>query len=279
MDKQNLKALLIGNFSLKRLIRSMFLIVILVYIGITLFVYFYAEKIIFQPQKSSYSDTNQIIKLDSSSGAKISAVYLPNVDVHYTILFSHGNAEDIGTSSPTLESIKAMGFSVFAYDYQGYGTSSGIASEENSYRDAESAYNYLVNNLNVPPNRIIALGRSLGGAVSVDLAHKQKLGGLIIESSFVSAYRVITRVPLFPFDKFKSLSKIKKVNCPVLIMHGTKDEVISFWHGEKLFQEANEPKQSLWVENAGHNNLFARSENRYKQALDEFMKLIENEKL
>lgn len=171
-----------------------------------------------------------------------------------------------------------MGFSVFAYDYRGYGTSSGTASEENSYQDAEAAYDYLVNNLSVPANRIIALGRSLGGAVAVDLAHRRQLGGLIIESSFVSAYRVITKIPVFPFDKFKSLSKIKKVNCPVLVIHGTRDEVVPFWHGEKLFQEANEPKQSLWVEGAGHNNLFARAEERYEKALVEFVSLIESKK-
>lgn len=278
MDKQNLKALLIGDFSLKRLVRSMLLIVIIIYVCISVFVYFYAEKIIFQPQPSSYQDTNQIIKLDSGDGGKISAIYLNNPSARYTILFSHGNAEDIGSSLPTLESIEAMGFSVFAYDYRGYGTSSRTPSEENSYRDAETAYDYLVNNLGVPAHRIIALGRSLGGAVAVDLAHRRQLGGLIIESSFVSAYRVITKIPVFPFDKFNSLSKIKKVACPVLVIHGTRDEVVAFWHGERLFQEAGEPKQSLWVEGADHNNLFARAEDRYKQALVEFVTLIENNK-
>ena len=279
MDKQSLKALLIGNFSLKRLIRSMFLIVILIYVSLSLFLYFYAEKIIFQPQKSSYQDTSQIVKIDSGEGGKISAVYLNNPDARYTMLFSHGNAEDIGTSLPVLESIKTASFSIFAYDYRGYGTSTGTASEENSYQDAEAAYNYLVNNLDVPADRIIALGRSLGGAVAVNLAERRQLGGLIIESSFISAYRVPTKIPVFPFDKFKSLSKIKKVKFPVLVIHGTKDEIIPFWHGEKLFQEAGEPKQSLWVEGADHNNLFAGAEAQYNQALVEFVTLIENNKM
>jgi fermentation-respiration switch protein FrsA (DUF1100 family) len=256
----------------------MFLIVILAYVGLSVIVYFYAEKIIFQPQLSSYRDTNQIIKLDSGDGEEISAMYLANPTARYTILFSHGNAEDIGMSLPTLESIKGMGFSVFAYDYRGYGTSSGTASEENTYRDAEAAYDYLVNNLGIPANQIIALGRSLGGAVAIDLAHRQQLGGLIIESSFVTAYRVITEIPVFPFDKFKSISKIKEVHCPVLVIHGTKDEVVSFWHGERLFEVAVEPKLALWVDGAGHNNLFATVEGQYKQALGEFVTLIENQK-
>jgi abhydrolase domain-containing protein 17 len=275
VDKHKLKRALVSNPTLKRLVYSVFLIIILAYLGIFFYSYFYAEKIIFQPQPSSYRDTNQIIKLDSGDGVKISAIYLPNPDAPYTILYSHGNAEDIGQLLPTLEDIKRMGFSVFAYDYRGYGTSAGTSSEENAYRDEDAAYDYLVNNLGVPAKRIIALGRSLGGAVAVDLAHRRELGGLIIESSFVTAYRVLTGIPLFPFDKFKSISKIKEVRCPVLVIHGKNDEVIAFWHGEKLFQEANEPKLSYWVEGAGHNNLFEVAGDRYGQVLRYFVALIE----
>jgi hypothetical protein len=275
VDKHKLKQLPVGSFTLRRLIHTIFLIAILVYLGVFLCAYFYAEKIIFQPQPSSYRDTNQIIKLDSGDGVKISAIYLPNPDAHYTILYSHGNAEDIGQLLSLLSEIRAVGFSVFAFDYRGYGTSSGTPSEENAYRDEDAAYHYLVESLGVPPNRIIAMGRSLGGAVAVDLARRRQLGGLVIESSFVSAYRVMTQIPLFPLDKFKSISKIKEIRCPVLVIHGKRDEVIPFWHGERLFQEANEPKLSLWVESAGHNNLFEVAGNRYGQGLRDFVALIE----
>jgi fermentation-respiration switch protein FrsA (DUF1100 family) len=274
VDNHKLKRLSLSSPTLKRLVYSALLITILAYLGMFLFSYFYAEKIIFQPQPSSYRDTNQIIKLDSG-GVKISAIYLPNPDARYTILYSHGNAEDIGQLLSTLEEIKGMGFSAFSYDYRGFGTSAGTSSEENAYRDGDAAYDYLVNNLGVPANRIIALGRSLGGAVSVDLAHRRELGGLIIESSFVSAYRVLTGIPLLPFDKFKSISKIKNVRCPVLVIHGKNDEVVAFWHGEKLFREANEPKLSYWVEGAGHNNLYEVAGNGYEQALLDFVALIE----
>jgi fermentation-respiration switch protein FrsA (DUF1100 family) len=237
-------------------------------------VHYLAEKIIFQPQPSSYKDTNQIIKMNSS-GVSISAIHLHNPEAHYTILFSHGNAEDIGNALPTLEKVKSMGFSVFAYDYQGYGTSLGSPSEENAFKDVKAAYNYLVNNLGVSPDRIIAYGRSLGGAVAVDLAQRHPLGGLIVESSFVTAYRVVTKIPLFPFDKFKSISKIKQVRCPVLVIHGKRDEIIPFSDGEKLFLEANEPKLSYWVEEAAHNNLLRIAANGYEKALWDFVALIE----
>lgn len=262
--------------SFKSLIVYIFIPLILIYLGVSLLVYFIAEKIIFQPQFSSYRDTNQIIKLNSANGTQISAVYLNNPEAHYTILFSHGNAEDIGTALPTLEKLKSAGFSVFAYDYQGYGTSSGVPSESNAYADIEAAYNYLLNNLNVPPERIIAHGRSLGGAVALDLASKQPMGGLIIESTFVSAYRVMTQVSLFPFDKFKNLSKIKRVRCPVLVIHGRRDEVIPFWHGERLFEEANELNTFFWVDAAGHNNLMRIAGNDYEKALLEFGAFIKS---
>jgi hypothetical protein len=249
------KWLTVGEFSIKRLIRSMLLIPIFVYFGVFFILYFFADNIIFQPQSPSYRDTNEIVKLDVGGGEKISAIHLKSQDSRYTILFNHGNAEDIGTTRETLERLRSMEFSVFSYDYRGYGTSSGQASESNSYQDADAAYRYLVDDLQIAPNKIIVLGRSLGGAVAVDLASRRVVGGLIIESSFVTAFRVVTHIPLFPFEKFNSLSKIGNVRCPVLVIHGKKDEVIPTWHGERLFQEANVPKLSLWVDGAGHNNL------------------------
>lgn len=118
-------------------------------------------------------------------------------------------------------------------------------------------------------------GRSLGGALAIDLAARKPLGGLIVESSFVSAYRVVTRFSIYPFDKFKSLAKIGSARCPVLVIHGTKDEVISFWHGEKLFAAANQPKQSYWVEGAGHNDLMDVAGSGYGEAMKRFVAGIE----
>lgn len=266
---------MVGKFSAKRLIRAMLLIPIFVYLGIFLFAYFSADKIIFQAQPSSYKDTDEIIKLNVGDGGTISAIYLNNPGSYYTILFNHGNAEDIGRSRQTLDNLKAMGFSVFSYDYRGYGTSSGKASETNSYQDADAAYRYMVENLQIPSVKIIVLGRSLGGAVAVDLASKREVGGLIIESSFVTAFRIMTHIPLFPIDKFNSLSKISELKCPVLVIHGTKDDLIPLWHGERLFLEAKGRKLSLWVEGAGHNNLYETAGNDYKKTLNEFIAIIE----
>jgi hypothetical protein len=276
VNRQKLKRPSGDDITPKHKVLSVLRTIVLVYLGIFLFAYFYADKMIFQPQPSSYGDSRQIIKLESGDDATIAALYLPNPDARFTILYSHGNAEDIGQLLPMLEDIKGMGFSVFAYDYRGYGTSSGTPSEESAYKDQDAGYGYLVGNLGIPANRIITLGRSLGGAVAIDLAQRKQLGGLIIESSFVTAYRVLTRIPLFPFDKFTNISKIKDVRCPVLVIHGKQDEVIPLWHGERLFQGANQPKLSLWVEGAGHNNLFEVAGSRYGQVLRDFVTMIEN---
>lgn len=255
---------------------SLITTVLIVYIFLGLFAWWGAEALIFQPPPSSYQDDDEHVKLQSGDET-ITAVHLANPDARYTLLFSHGNAEDIGHLSPLLKVIRSWGFSVFAYDYRGYGTSTGRPSEEGAYKDAEAAYRYLVEELDVQPEHIIAHGRSLGGATAVEIASQNPVGGLILESSFVSAYRVMTQWKLYPFDQFENLSKIDQVDSPVLVIHGKQDRVIPFWHGQKLFEQAPEPKQSLWVNTAGHNNLFQQAGDRYREALNQFISLIEQE--
>jgi fermentation-respiration switch protein FrsA (DUF1100 family) len=276
VDKKRIKKLLVGDFTLKRLVRSLILIPVLVYVGIFFYGLFYADTMIFCPPPASYRDNEKIIKLKSGD-SYISAVFLPAPNARFTILFSHGNAEDIGLNVEYSESLRRLGFSVLSYDYSGYGTSSGTPSEENTYRDVDAAYDYLVNDLQIAPQQIIAFGRSLGGAVAVDLASRREIGGLIVESSFVTAYRVMTRVALFPIDKFKSISKMSQIRCPVLVIHGTKDKTIPLWHGEKLFEEASTPKLPLWVDGAGHNNLLYIAGSRYGKTLHDFAQIIESQ--
>jgi len=245
------RRLLIGKFSVKRLIGS----IILVYMSLLLYIYLCSDRMIFQPQRPTYQDGAEILKIETEDGAHLSALYLSNANAEFTILYSHGNAEDLGDTRLFLEIFRKQGFSVFAYDYRGYGTSEGTPSEKNAYRDVEAAYKYLVETLEVPPKRIIAHGRSLGGALAIHLACREQIAGLILESSFVTAFRVITRVPLAPFDKFRNIDKIEHVQCPVLVIHGTDDQIVPLWHGQSLFEQANEPKLHLWVEDAGHNDV------------------------
>ncbi len=240
------------------------------YLLLGLFAYFRAESMIFQPQKLNFKDDSSIIKLITPNGEKISAKFFKNVNADFTILFSHGNAEDIFNSSPFFEDLSESGFNVLAYDYRGYGSSEGKPSEKNAYEDIETAYNYLVNELKIAPEKIIIHGRSLGGSVSVDLAFRQICGGLIVESSFVSAFRVMTNFKIFPFDKFESINKIQNVKCPILFIHGTNDKLIPAWHSQKLFEKASAPKEIYLVENAGHNDVEHIAGKKYFEVILKF---------
>jgi fermentation-respiration switch protein FrsA (DUF1100 family) len=265
-----IKSLVIGELSWKRIIRSLLLIPIAVYVGLFMLAWLFPDKVIFQPQPSFYKDDASITKLRTSDGETISAKFYENDDAEFTILFSHGNAEDIGSIEPFVLELQESGFSVLTYDYRGYGTSEGSPSEGNTYRDIDAGYGYLVETRKVPPEKIIFHGRSLGGGVAVDLASREVVGGLILESSFTSASRVLTNIKIIPFDRYENIDKIRAVKCPVLVIHGRQDWTIPFHHREKLLAAANEPKSYLWIDDAGHNDLFSKAKVRYIEAIRGF---------
>jgi abhydrolase domain-containing protein 17 len=268
--KSLLRKLLIGNFAIRRLIGS----VVFIYVFITGGAYFFSDRMIFMPQRHDYNDHNRFVRIKTLDGTQISACYLPNPRAEFTMLYSHGNAENIGDLYDLFESFHDNGFSVFAYDYHGYGANNGKPSEKNSYQDIEAAYLYMVNNLKIPSDRIVVLGRSVGSGPATHLACHEKVAALILESPFVSAFRVLTKIPLLPFDKFNNISKIKYVHCPVLVIHGTDDNIIPLWHGEKLFKAANQPKYNFWVEGAGHNDLTFKAGDNYWRAIKNFVGTI-----
>jgi abhydrolase domain-containing protein 17 len=137
--KRTLNRLLWGDLTLERLMRSF----LFIYLALGIFAYFFSEHLIFQPQPTTYQDTPEILKLETPDRIQLSALYLPNPKATYTLLYSHGNAEDLGDIRPILEDLRKAGFSVFAYDFRGYGTSQGAPSEQKSYLDIETAYSYL----------------------------------------------------------------------------------------------------------------------------------------
>lgn len=194
-----------------------------------------------------------------------------------TLLLSHGNAEDLGDDRFGLEELRRAGFNVFAYDYEGYGTSDGKPSEQAAYRDENAAYDYLTATLGIPPQNIILYGRSVGSGPAVHIAARRPAAGLILQSPFVSAFRVLTRIPLLPFDKFPNYKDIRRVHSPLLIIHGDSDTVIAPWHGKKLFQLANEPKKYLSIPKANHNDLEMVGGKVYYAALQEFAAFLSAE--
>ncbi len=267
---KNLKKVLVGEFSWRRLLRS----TVIIFLIVIIFGLSCADEIIFHPPRAGYTDDANVIKLTTADGKMISAMYFARPGAEFTILFSHGNAEDIGQNREFFRLLNEWGFSVFAYDYHGYGTSQGRPSEKNVYLDADAAWRYLIDDLATEPNRIIAMGRSVGSGAAVYLATGTKPAGLILESPLTSVFRVVTRIGILPFDKFDNMAKITHVHCPVLIIGGEADKVVGIWHPKALYEKANEPKQHLWVPAAGHNDLLWVAGDRYREALDEFVRLI-----
>jgi hypothetical protein len=263
-------------------LRFLILLAILGYGGLVLLALM-SDRVIFQPHSAGYrledlapAGLTGVQPLTFASGQfQLAAVYLPNPSARYTLLVSHGNAEDLGDDLPLLAEFHRAGFAVFAYDYRGYGASGGASSGKSLYADVEAAYQYLTGNLHVAPDRIIVFGRSLGCAAAIHLAGIHSVAGLIIEAPFLSAFRVLTRIRLLPWDRFNNAAAIRRVHCPVLIIHGRSDEVVPWWHGEHLYQLANSPKRNLWVDGAGHNDVLMVAPQRYFAAVKEFLPLLD----
>ncbi|MCL5260187.1 MAG: alpha/beta hydrolase [Gammaproteobacteria bacterium] len=236
-------------------LKIIFSTLVLSYAVLFLFAYFFSDGMIFFPPRAGYKATKEFVQLKTATGDSIFAVYLPNPNAKYTVIISHGNAEDIGYTIPFLRKFQEHGFAVLSYDYPGYGHSSGRPNEVGCYAAVNAVYQYAINDLKIPPTRIISYGRSLGGAMALDLAIHHPVAGVILESAFTSAFRVATRIKIFPIDKFNNLRKIKSLKYPLLVIHGEHDNIIAFWHGQKLFAKAPLPKKSYWVKNSNHNDV------------------------
>ncbi|HYJ81008.1 MAG TPA: alpha/beta hydrolase [Longimicrobiaceae bacterium] len=249
-------------------------VALLAYAAFALLAWLAADRLMFQPQRAGYGDSPGLVRIPVD-GDTLAAVWLPNPEARYAVLFSHGNAEDIGDDLPFLAAMRDAGFSVFAYDYRGYGLSTGRPSERRSYRDGAAAYRHLTGVLGVPPQRVIVHGRSLGGGVAAALASREPVAGLVLESTFTSVFGVSPGVRLFPFDRFRSQARLARVQAPVLVIHGTRDDIVPFRHGERLFRAAREPRHRLWVEGAGHNDLSSVAGASYWTALRGFAAAID----
>jgi fermentation-respiration switch protein FrsA (DUF1100 family) len=261
------KRWVVGELSWRRWLRSL----VIVYAMLLGYGCLCTDRLIFPRPPVSYRDDPGVIKITSADGTRLSARWLPNPEARYTLLYTHGNYEDLGELAPMLEYLRELGFSVFSYDYRGYGTSEGgTPRERDIYADQRAAFRHLVDVLGVPASNVIAHGRSVGCAAAVDLATREPLAGLVVESGFVSAFRVQTHIPLLPIDKFRNLARMPRVRCPVLVLHGTADRVIPTWHGRKLYAAAPGPKTNLWVAGAGHNDLVSVAGADYGKALRAF---------
>lgn len=230
-----------------------------------------STKLLFPAPSPSYDTTLPgLAMIPGAEGLRVAALYRPNPQAKHLLLYFHGNGEDLGAIAPHVEELAAHGFAVLAVDYPGYGLTGGKASEAGFYAAADAAYRHATGTLGWAPERIVVEGRSLGGAAAVWVASREKVGGLILQSAFVSAYRAKIDVPLLLGERMPSLERMETVRCPVLVIHGFDDGLIAWSHGRRLYEAAPGPKRCLWVPEAGHNNLRRVAGASYWRALTEF---------
>lgn len=200
--------------------------------------------------------------------------WLPHPRARYTLLYSHGNAEDLGQLLPLLQELRGLGLSILVHDYPGYGQSDGQPNRWNASASAGRAY-ALLRAWGVPPERLVLFGRSVGGGPTVELAQAWPARALILESTFMSVQRVRFPWRIYPFDAFDSVAGVAKLRWPTLVIHGTQDELIPFSHGQGLYAAAAGPKRHLWVEGAGHDDLALVAGPRWAMAIARFLADLE----
>ncbi len=258
---------------------------VVIIIGLVLaLVYFSQDRMIFYPVSELVVTPAEIgllfedVSIEVTDAENIHGWFVPAVPdsgasgSSKTILFFHGNGGNISHRLETISFLAEMKADLLIIDYRGYGRSDGSPSEDGMYADAEAAYRWLTESKGVLPADIILFGRSLGGAVAINLASRFKCGGLIVESSFTSIPDMGRLVyPFLPVSwlaryQFDSISGIRGIQCPVLVTHSPDDDMIPFRMGKALFENAPEPKQFVPL-TGGHNDLGYLDNPFYREAV------------
>ena len=188
------------------------------------------------------------------------------------LIHFHGNAGNVSHRLAEASALSAAGFDVLLFDYRGYGRSTGRPHEEGLYHDARAALAAVRERRGVDPSRIFYLGESLGGAVALALALERPPRGLVLQSTFTGirdmARRHYALVPAFLIpDAYPSLARISRLRAPLLVIHGERDLIVPFSHGQRLFAAAPEPKRWHPVAGAGHNDLLSVAGSGYAAAI------------
>ena len=216
------------------------------------------------------------VSFQTSDGVSLSAWWIPAQSPRGVLLFCHGNAGNISHRLDSIRIFNRLGLNTFIFDYRGYGESGGRPSEEGLYRDAEAAWQHLLQRKGANPEYVIVFGRSLGGAVAARLSRTHRPRALILESAFISLQEAARdRFPgfladLFVPDQHPTLRNLTAAQCPVLIIHSRDDEIVPFRHATALYAAAPNPKDFLEIRGS-HNVGFLQTLPLYEAGLDSFL--------
>ncbi|KAH7554425.1 hypothetical protein ACOSQ2_028535 [Xanthoceras sorbifolium] len=221
-----------------------------------------------------------VLKMDTKRGNQVVAVYIKNPTARLTVLYSHGNAADLGQMYELFYELSLhLRVNLMGYDYSGYGQSTGKPSEQNTYCDIEAVYRCLEEKYGVKEEEVILYGQSVGSGPTLDLATRlPRLRAVILHSPIMSGLRVMYPVKrTYWFDIYKNIDKIPFVDCPILIIHGTADDVVDWSHGKQLWELCKDKYEPLWIKGGNHCDLELYPQ--YIKHLKKFISAIEKSHL
>ncbi|MBW2261221.1 MAG: alpha/beta hydrolase [Deltaproteobacteria bacterium] len=228
----------------------------------------FENSFIFHPEVTPRRSTTEItggvkvqdVTFRTGDGVSLHAWKAGDFSSGPVILFCHGNAGNITHRAVYVSSLVRSGLAVFIFDYRGYGQSQGSPDEDGVYEDARAAYDHLLAVERLDASRIVLMGRSLGGAVAINLATEREVPRLIVESSFTSG-RDMGRLVFFGLpvhmlmrSRFDSISKVAGLTMPKLFLHGDLDDVVPYEMGTRLYDAAAQPKRFVPLPGADHNS-------------------------
>ena len=228
------------------------------------------------PSEALPSGTEEIF-LEAEDGVRIQALHLHDPSSDTITIFFHGNAGNIYHRLDDYQHLRRLGTSVFAVSYRGYAKSEGSPSEAGIYQDGKVAFDYVAKVMGFLPSRIFIFGRSIGSTVATDLAQDKDIAGLILVSPLSSARDQASVMGLgfatpLVGTAFENDKKIKRLKAPLLVMHGTRDQIVPIGMGRKVFDAAISQKSFHEIEGAGHNNLSNRFAKSYWTTISVFLK-------
>ena len=258
------------------------------------------DRIFYYPSKQQYDSpetcrlTYEPVTIPTPDGQKLHGFFFPSHGkaARGTVLHLHGNAGNISGHFQQVAWLPEHGFNVLCFDYRGYGQSTGTVSRAGTIIDANAALDYLLARQDIDSKRIVVFGQSLGGAIGIVLAaQRTEIRGLAVDGAFDSYRRIaswhVRRSPLLlaiawwvpwalsrSFDPIDSVQRISPR--PLLILHGTADQVVPVEMGRRLYQQAGEPKKIILFEGADHYQaLQERTEESHPPLLAFFEKCVE----
>lgn len=236
-----------------------------------------------KPTPSTYNENNlNLVWIPGESqDHQIPCMLLESpVETDKLIIYFHGNAEDIGYSSLFFSELtEEWGCHVLAVEYPTYGVyTQRSLSESNICSDATMIYRFLTDQIGMRPSQILIFGRSMGSGPACYLASRQEVAGLILFSPYKSLKlaakaMVGSFMGSFVNERFRNIDAIDNVSCPLLVIHGEKDKVIPYTHGEELFKKyKHETKMLLTPSEMTHNEyrLYNDLVNPVKEFIEKF---------